>query len=212
MFALDFSSSVTEEELTRELDFAKNLAKSWNVTSGYSKAAFVVYGDECQTLRSFNPDDEKSSVEVDPCKMKNNKCRRMDLALKVAADNLSEIKKGLQNQHQLVVLITAGKQLSNMKEREEENDRLLSVAELLSSSNIKVIIVPVGLETDFKELGLIVKRPQSLFPLSGFDDLTSDQATKVASYVKKAIGKITTLLHLVQSTADFVCNSLQNFV
>ncbi|XP_078346164.1 uncharacterized protein LOC144631584 isoform X2 [Oculina patagonica] len=187
VFALDFSSSVTEEELKKEVDFAKNLAKSWNVNSGYSKAAFVAYGDECQTLWSFNPDNKRSSVKIVHKEMKNSKCRRMDLALKEAAHNLSKIKQRRRNQHQLVVLITAGKQLSNLKQREEEDDRLLSAAELLSLRYIKVIIVPVGLETDFKQLGLIVKRPQSLFPLSSFEELTPSQAKKIASGIKKTI-------------------------
>ncbi len=191
MFALDYSSSVTEQEFKKEFNFAEQLAESWNVTTGYSNAAFVVYGDTCQTVLPFNSDDKTLSlVKLRKMKTRDNNCRRMDLALKEAADILNEIKQRSQNQHQLVVLITAGKQFSNLKESEEENDRLLSAAELLSSSNIKVIIVPVGLETDFKQLGLIVKRPQSLFPLSGFDELTPPQANNIASDIKKTIGGI----------------------
>ena len=72
-------------------------------------------------------------------------------------------------------MITAGKQFSN-EEGKEDNDDLISASELLYSSKVKVIIVPVGLETDFKELGLIGKRPKSLFPLSSFDDLTQASA------------------------------------
>lgn len=202
VFALDYSSSVSEAELNKEVNFVEHLAKSWNVFPGYSKAAVVVYGDNSVTAIPFGSDDVKLfSDEICELKTKTliqSKGRRMDLALTEAARDLQELKiKRIQNQHQLVVLITAGKQLLNLKEEgEEENDRLLSAAELLSSNNIKVVIVPVGLETDFKQLGLVVKRPQSLFPHSGFDDLTPLQAYKIALYIEKTIGEITSLCYL----------------
>ena len=69
----------------------------------------------------------------------------MDKALKEAADNLTAIKAASQNQYQLVIMITAGKQFSN-EEGKEDNDDLMSASELLYSSKVKVIIVPVGLE------------------------------------------------------------------
>ena len=114
----------------------------------------------------------------------------MDKALKEAAHNLTAIKAASQNQYQLVIMITAGKQFSN-EEGKEDNDDLISASELLYSGKVKVIIVPVGLETDFKELGLIGKRPQSLFPLSSFDDLTQATAQEIASHIYKTIGKKT---------------------
>ena len=75
----------------------------------------------------------------------------MDKALKEAADNLhvTAIKAASQNQYQLVIMISAGKQFSN-EEGKEDNDDLTSASELLYPSKVKVIIVPVGLETDFK--------------------------------------------------------------
>ena len=73
----------------------------------------------------------------------------MDKALKEAADNLTAIKAASQNRYQLVIMITAGKQFSN-EEGKEDNDDLNSASELLYSSKVKVIIVPVGLETGFK--------------------------------------------------------------
>lgn len=193
---MDYSSSLSEEELEMEIDFVIKLAESLNVTPGKSKAALVVYGDSAQTVIPFNSGDKnEKKFYVQPGELKTralsrSKCRRMDLALTKAADNLSAIKPRNQNQHHLVVLITAGKQLTN-EECEEENDLLLSASEALSSSSVKVIIVPVGLETDFKELGLIVKRPQSLFPFSFFRELTPDKAEGIAFYIKKTIGEIT---------------------
>ncbi|KAJ7373656.1 hypothetical protein OS493_011265 [Desmophyllum pertusum] len=185
VFAMDYSSSLSEEELEMEIDFVIKLAESLNVTPGKSKAALVVYGDSAQTVIPFNSGDKnEKKFYVQPGELKTralsrSKCRRMDLALTKAADNLSAIKPRNQNQHHLVVLITAGKQLTN-EECEEENDLLLSASEALSSSSLV-------LETDFKELGLIVKRPQSLFPFSFFRELTPDKAEGIAFYIKKTI-------------------------
>ena len=192
MFALDYSSSVTEQELEKQINFVQHLAQSWHLTC--SKAALVVYADVCQTVIPFNSDDGKlfsdKLDELETEAQSRSKCRRMDLALKEAADNLTAKKAAGQNQYQLVIMITAGKQLSS-EEGKEDSDDLISSSESLYSSNVKVIIVPVGLETDFKELGLIVKRPQSLFPLSSFDDLTEDKARKIAFHIFKTIGKNT---------------------
>ena len=196
VFALDYSSSVTKYELRNEINFVGRLAESWNVTPGYSKAAVVVYGDYSQTVIPFNSDDTKLfSEEIAELKTEmllQSDGRRMDLALTEAAKNLKELQKSRsQNQHQLVILITAGKQLLKIEEHDKDKNDRLSAAEELLSNDIKVIIVPVGLEIDFRELALIVKRPQSLFPLSGFDDLlTPEQAKKIASYIKMTIGKI----------------------
>jgi len=193
VFALDYSSSVTEQELEKQINFVQHLAQSWHLTSDCSKAALVVYADVCQTVIPFNSDDGKLfSDKLGDLKteaLSRSKCRRMDLALKEAADNLTAIKTAGQNQYQLVIMVTAGKQLSS-EEGKEDTDDLNSFSELYSS-NVNVIIVPVGLETDFKELGLIVKRPQSLFPLSSFDDLTQDKAQEIASHIYQTIGENT---------------------
>ena len=196
MFALDCSSNVTKEELKKEINFVQHLAQCWRLTSECSKAALVVYGDGSQTVIPFDSGDEKlfsdKVGELKAERLFQSKCRRMDLALKEAADNLTAIKAAGQNQYQLVIMVTAGKQFSN-EEGKEDNYNLISSSELLYSSDIKVVIVPVGLETDFKELGLIVKRPQSLFPLASFDDLTQARAKEIAShiYIYKTIGENT---------------------
>lgn len=193
MFALDYSSSVTKEELRKEINFVQHLAESWNLTTECSKAALVVYGDDSQTVIPFDSGDENlfsdKLGELKTETLFQSKCRRMDLALKEAADNLTAIKTASQNQFQLVILITAGKQFSN-EEGKEDTGNLISSSELLYCSNVKVIIVPVGLEIDFKELGLIVKRPQCLFPLSGFADLTQLRAQGIAFHIRETIGEI----------------------
>ena len=39
-----------------------------------------------------------------------------------------------------------------------------------------------------------MKRPQSLFPLSSFDDLTQDRTKEIASHIYKSIGEINKLV------------------
>ena len=148
VFALDYSSGVTKQNLQKEINFVQHLAQSWNLSSECSKAALVVYGDDSRTVIRFDSYDDKSfPARLGELKTKTLfpiKFRRMDLALKEAANNLTQIKTASQNQYQLVIMITAGKQFSN-EEGKEDTDDLISSSELLCSSNVKVIIVPVGL-------------------------------------------------------------------
>ena len=187
VFALDYSSSISEEDLRKEINFVKHLAKSWNVTS----AALIVYGDDSPILIPFHSEQSFSEMigVLTTETLPQSKERRVDLALTKAAEILPAVKPGSQNQHQLVVLISAGKQTSN-EESNDDNDLLVSASEELYSRSIKVIIVPVGLETDFKELGLIVKRPQCLFPHSSFDDLTQARAQEIAVHIRETIGEM----------------------
>ena len=87
------------------------------------------------------------------------------------------------------ILITVGRQLSGEESKEDDQQLLVSATEALSSKNIKVILVPVGTETDYRELGLIAGRPQYLFPLSRFDDMTRQKASDIASYIMETVGE-----------------------
>ena len=86
-------------------------------------------------------------------------------------------------------MITAGKQLSRAERSKDDQGILSSISEEVCSRNIKVVIVLVGWETNFKDLGRIVKRPQSLFPLKSFDDMTNETAEKIARVIKDTKGE-----------------------
>lgn len=195
VFALDYSLSVSEEELKMEIDFIQHLSKSLNEDSRDSTAAVVLYGETAQTVIPFHPIgrgaffDKLEELRTGGLRPKPAEMgRRMDAALIEAAKKLGASEKGTRDQHHLVILFTAGKQLYD-KEREEDNDCLTSVYKQLSSQDIQIIVVPIGLEIDFKELGLIVKRPQSLFPVSSFDELNLNKAKATASYIEKTVGE-----------------------
>ena len=179
-FALDFSKTVSAENLEKELKFSQYISSYWNLPPEHSKPALVVYGEKADTIEL---DPNTTVVSVLP--QTESEFRRMDLALKEAAKHL--MVKPTQNQ--LIVLITAGKQLSGAEGSKDEQGILSSISEELCSKNIKVAIVPVGWETDVKELGRIVKRPQSLFPLKSFDDMTNETAEKIARVIKDTIGE-----------------------
>ena len=179
-FALDFSKTVSAENLEKELKFSQYISSYWNLPPEHSKPALVVYGEKADTIEL---DPNITDVFLPP--QTEREFRRMDLALEEAAKHF--MLKPTQNQ--LIVLITAGKQLSGAEGSKDEQGILSSISEELCSKNIKVVIVPVGWETDVKELGRIVKRPQSLFPLKSFDDMTNEAAEKIARVIKDTIGE-----------------------
>lgn len=181
VFALDYSWSVFEEDFEKEIDFVRHMNTSFNRENDIEA---VVYGNGSEIV-SFDAVPGTFSGELKGLRNKawrQSKGRRMDLALSKAAGCFTTSA----DEH-LVILITAGRQVSG-EESKEDNQDLVSATEELSSKNIKVIVVPVGKETDFRELGSIVKRPQYLFPLSSFDDMTSQKASDIASYITKTVG------------------------
>ena len=180
-FAVDFSKPVSAENLKKELNFSQYISRHWKLPTEHSKPALVVYGEKADTIEL---DPNITDVSAPP--QTESEFRRMDLALKEAAKHF--MVKPTQNQ--LIVLITAGKQLSGAEGSDNEQEILSSTSEELCSRTIKVIIVPVGWETDFKELGRIVKRPQWLFPLESFDDMTNEAAEKIATVIKDTIGEL----------------------
>ena len=195
MFALDYSASVSQEDFKKELTFVKQLAEFWNVPLVHSIGGLVIYGHGAKALPFDPADDNMFFVQLNELRNKTwreSRNRRMDLALAAAGREFGMASPNqLQTQfRQLVVLITAGPQVSGAQTKEDDHELLVSASEALSSRNIKIIIVPVGLETDFKELGLIVKRPQSLYPLSGFGEMTLGAAQNIVLNIKETLGEI----------------------
>ena len=186
-FALDYSSSVSEGEFQEQVAFVKHIKRVWNISD--EDFHLVVYGDSAEKI-PFHPDNERFPGwlrNLKTSKWSESQCRRMDLALTRAANYFSS---DTNENHRLIVLITAGKQESGKNNKEEDQDLLISATEALQAKNVKVILVPVGLEADFKELGLIAKRPQYLFPLSSFDDLGSATgAREIVLRINQTVGE-----------------------
>ena len=173
-----------KEEFQKEIEFVRRMNNSWNPENDLE--AVVVYGNAAETVRLI-ANDGTFSVDHQGLETKawrQTKGRRIDLALTEAANHFTSSA----NEH-LVILITAGRQLSGEESKEDDQQLLVSATEALSSKNIKVILLPVGTETDYRELGLIARRPQYLFPLSRFDDMTRQKASDIASYIMETVGE-----------------------
>lgn len=175
---------MSEEEFQKEIEFVGQMSNSWNPESDLE--AVVVFGNAAETVH-LKADNGTVSVDLQGLETKawrQSKGRRIDLALREAADRLTSSAN-----ESLVVLITAGRQLSGEESKEDDRELLESATEALFSKNIKVILVPVGMETDFRELGLIARRPQYLFPLDSFDHMTPEKASDIGSYIMETVGE-----------------------
>ena len=187
IFALDCSSTVSDDNLEKEIHFVQQLAQSWNVSM---EVKVIVYGHDAETL-SLAPGNKQLfyyRLQELRSNWAGSKNRRIDFALNMAAQILTTSAQPAYCQ-QVVILVTAGGQQSDAQKKEEDHELLLDAQEKLSNESIKVILVPVGLHTDFRELGLIVKRPQSLYPLSGFNAMTPDRAQSIVDNIKKTLGE-----------------------
>ena len=186
-FALDYSSSVSEGEFQEQVAFVEHIKRVWNISD--EDFHLVVYGDSAEKI-PFHPNNERFPDwlrNLKTTKWGGSQCRRMDLALTEAANYFGS---DTNENHRLIVLITAGKQESGKNDKEEDQELLVSATEEVHAKHVNVILVPVGLEIDFKELGLIAKRPQYLFPLSSFNDLRSGTtANDIVSSVNKTVGE-----------------------
>lgn len=160
------------------------MSNSWNPENDLG--AVVVFGNAAETVR-LKANSGTFSVDVQGLETRagrQSKGRRIDLALREAADRFTSSAN-----ENLVVLLTAGRQLSADESKENDRELLVSATEALSSKNIKVILVPVGMEIDFRELGLIARRPQYLFPLDSFDHMTPEKASDIGSYIMETVGE-----------------------
>ena len=160
------------------------MSNSWNPENDLG--AVVVFGNAAETVR-LKANSGTFSVDVQGLETRagrQSKGRRIDLALREAADRFTSSAN-----ENLVVLLTAGRQLSADESKENDRELLVSATEALSSKNIKVILVPVGMDIDFRELGLIARRPQYLFPLDSFDHMTPEKASDIGSYIMETVGE-----------------------
>lgn len=111
MFLLDASSFVTQDNLIKEKDFVKSIAKILNVAPGSSRAALVLFGTSPVTKIKLNGYRTLSDFNrlVDQAQTVGGS-RRMDRALEEASKVLADRRRGVP---QVVVLVTTGKQSSS---------------------------------------------------------------------------------------------------
>ncbi|XP_078346173.1 uncharacterized protein LOC144631588 [Oculina patagonica] len=181
VFAIDYSSFVQQQDKTRQAEFVQCLAKFLNVEPGKSRASVVAYGETADVMIGF----ESNVYEPFPAQTSRTdqylpeKSRRLDLALAKATTILKAEEKSLWNEQRkkIVILVTTGNQ-------GVEKDSLQSISEEIHQLGYQLIVVPVGISIDFKELSMMIKRPQSLFPLSSLDT-SIEGIVRMAVEIKK---------------------------
>lgn len=195
MFAVDWSSLVQDEDKKKQIEFVQNLAELLNVAPRKSRAAVIAFGETADEMMDFESSNHKpfSVQTLRTDQFLHGKGRRLDLALAQATSILKAEKISLSNEQQrkIVILITTGNQVA------EENS-LQSASEEIHQLGYHLFVVPVGISTDLKELSMIIKRPQSLFPLLSMDT-SSVEIERMAMEIKNTSGLVAvfTLLFLL---------------
>ncbi len=184
VFAIDYSSFVQEQDKTRQAEFVQCLAKFLNVEPGRSRASVVTYGETADVMLGFESNlyEPFLAQTLRTDQYLPEKSRRLDLALEKATTVLKAEEKSLWNEQRkkIVILITTGNQ-------GVEKDSLQSISEEIHQLGYQLIVVPVGISIDFKELSMMIKRPQSLFPLSSLDT-SIEGIERMAVEIKKTSG------------------------
>ena len=168
---VDASSFVSRDNLIKEKDFVKSLAKFLNVAPEASRAALILFGtlpnteikfSDYLTLRDFTD-------RVDQARALGG-FRRMDRALDEAANVLNAKRRGVPH---IVVLVTTGKQ-----SRSEDAIPLDDALEPLEKLGTHTVVVAIGHDPDTLT---------HVLPVPSFDDLPS-RVYDMAKQIKNASG------------------------
>lgn len=187
VLATDYSSFVKEEDKQKQLEVVQGLAESLNVTPGKSRASVIAYGDTVEVLRGFDDKPLSAQTLSTGLSFHEGSTRRIDLALIQARDILNS-ERSLKDEQgkKIVILITTGNQGM-------AKESLQSASEELHQLGYQLIVVPVGVYFDFKELSVMIKRPQSLFRLLSLDELlstSSNDIKRMAMEIRKTSGLV----------------------
>lgn len=171
VFLIDASSFVTRDNLIKEKDFVKSLAKFLNVSPEASRAALVLFGtlpntevkfNDYSALRDFND-------RVDQARALGG-FRRMDRALDEATNVLADRRRGVPH---VVVLVTTGKQ-----SRSEDSISLDEALEPLEKLGVHTFVVAIGHDPDTST---------HVLSLPSIDDLPS-RVYNMAKQIKSTSG------------------------
>ena len=190
VFAIDCSSFVQDEDKKKQVEYIQHLAELLNVAPGKSRASVIAYGDTADVMIDFESSKHKpfSIQTLRTDQFLNGKSRRLDLTLAKATSILKAEEMSLLNDQQkkIVILFTTGNQ-------GVEKDSLQSSSEEIHQLGYQLIVVPVGISIDFKELSMMIKRPQSLFPLLSLDT-SKDGIERMAMEIRTTSGLLQFLL------------------
>lgn len=95
-FILDSSSSVTDDNFIKQKEFVKNIIKQFPVGIDQTQAGIIKYGDKAETGINFFEFFTKVDLfnAIDSLEHSKDSSSRLDLALKVARDELFDASRG----------------------------------------------------------------------------------------------------------------------
>ena len=162
VFLMDSSSGVGNDNYRRQKEFVKVIAKALNLGKGASRACLAVYSERPKRLTTFNSHrtlkEFENALRQAPYM---NRERRIDRALKFAADLLKRARKEIPK---VVVLVTSGRRASS--------NRLDVASNPLKSIGAKSFVVAIGNAHDIRELRLVVSKNDDVFGVPSFSHLS----------------------------------------
>ena len=95
-FILDSSSSVNDDNFIKQKEFVKNIIKQFPVGIDQTQAGIIKYGDKAETGINFFEFFTKIDLfnAIDSLEHSKDSSSRLDLALKVARDELFDASRG----------------------------------------------------------------------------------------------------------------------
>ena len=180
-FIVDSSASIQEINYQKEKEFVKQLAHSFGVAQGQSRAALVLYStspsikvafDQYQTLEEFHKAVDQLPYEKG--------LSRIDLALEKASQEIfPQARKSVPN---IVILITAAKQT-----QAADSKGLKEASEPLRRAGVRVLAVGIGSGVDPDELRLVTESDDDVIVAKSFSHLLQ-QIGNLTSRVWKLTG------------------------
>ena len=176
MFLLDGSSDITEDDFRRSLRFVELLAKSFNVSSGDTHVALVIYADDPQTIFDLNGALSVSDINlaVSVVSFPNKMNRNVGKGLIHVSDNVIATN-GRASVPKVVVTVQNLKSL----------DGIDVISLQLRRDGIKVISIGHGDEITNGQLKEMAFKPSAVYVKDVGDD-TIDSVNFVVS-VKESI-------------------------
>lgn len=95
-FILDSSSSVNDDNFIKQKEFVKNIIKQFPVGIDQTQAGIIKYGDKAETGINFFEFFTKVDLfnAIDSLEHSKDSSSRLDLALKMARDELFDASRG----------------------------------------------------------------------------------------------------------------------
>ncbi|XP_015765671.1 PREDICTED: collagen alpha-1(XXVIII) chain-like [Acropora digitifera] len=164
-FIVDSSGSIGSKNYLKEKHFIKQLARSFGVAPGQSRAALVLYSNSASVKAGFDqyPTLEEFHKSVDDLPYEEGSTR-IDLALEKASQEVfPKARKGL---FKIAILISDGKQT-----RAADSKGLREASEPLRSADVHVLAVGVGSDVDSNELRLVTESDDDVVVPLSFSNL-----------------------------------------